>query len=82
MVFRVDRVLREELNLLDGLADPNVYILDSCCGTGCYPIEGLDRIAATLRAKSGDALMAQEIKRAVMGRVFGFEILPSWLRSA
>ena len=36
MVERVDRVLREELALPDGLADPNVYVLDPCCGTGAY----------------------------------------------
>jgi predicted helicase len=77
MVARVDRALREELELPDGLADPNVYVLDPCCGTGSYLIEALSRIAATLRAKSDDALTAQEIKRAVMGRVFGFEILPA-----
>ncbi len=73
----VASVLREELNVPDGLADPNVYILDPCCGTGSYLIEALDRIAVTLRAKGGDALTAQEIKRAVMTRVFGFEILPA-----
>lgn len=77
MVTRVDRVLREELNLPDGLADPNVYILDPCCGTGSYLIEVLDRIAATLREKGGDALTAQQIKQAAMTRVFGFEILPA-----
>jgi predicted helicase len=77
MVARVDQVLREELELPDGLADPNVYILDPCCGTGSYLIEVLDRIAATLRAKGADALAAQEIKRAAIKRVFGFEILPA-----
>jgi predicted helicase len=59
------------------LADPNVYILDPCCGTGSYLIEVLDRIAATLRTKGADALAAQEIKRAATQRVFGFEILPA-----
>jgi hypothetical protein len=77
MVARIDRVLREELDLPDGLADPNVYILDPCCGTGSYLIEVLDRIAATLRTKRAAALAAQEIKRAAMQRVFGFEILPA-----
>jgi len=77
MVARVDRVLREDLELPDGLADPNVYILDPCCGTASYLIEVLNQIAATLRAKGGDALTAQEIKRAVMGRGFGFELLPA-----
>jgi hypothetical protein len=77
MVARVDQVLREELGLADGLAAPNVYVLDPCCGTGSYLIEVLNRIAETLREKGGDALTAQEIKRAAMERVFGFEILPA-----
>ncbi len=77
MVARVDRVLREELDIADGLAAPNVYVLDPCCGTGSYLLEVLNRIAETLRAKGGDALTAQEIKRAAMERVFGFEILPA-----
>jgi hypothetical protein len=77
MVARVDRVLREELDITDGLAAPNVYVLDPCCGTGSYLIEVLNRIAETLRQKGGDALTAQEIKRAAMERIFGFEILPA-----
>lgn len=36
MVARVDTVLREELDLPLGLADPNVVVLDPCCGTGAY----------------------------------------------
>jgi predicted helicase len=77
MVARVDRVLRDELGIADGLAAPNVYVLDPCCGTGSYLIEVLNLIAETLRGKGGDALTAQEIKRAAMERVFGFEILPA-----
>ena len=77
MVARVDRVLREELGIPDGLAASNVYVLDPCCGTGSYLIEVLNRIAQTLREKGGDALTAQEIKRAALERVFGFEILPA-----
>ena len=74
MVARVDHMLREEFGLADGLAAPNVYVLDPCCGTGSYLIEVLNRIADTVRKKGGDALTAQEIKRAAMERVFGFEI--------
>jgi hypothetical protein len=77
MVARVDQVLRGELHLSDGLAAPNVYVLDPCCGTGSYLIEVLNRIAGTLREKGGDALTAQEVKHAAMERVFGFEILPA-----
>lgn len=76
-VARVDQVLREELDLPDGLADPNVVVLDPCCGTGAYLIETLQAIARTLRAKGGDALVASDLKRAATTRVFGFEIMPA-----
>lgn len=76
-VARVDHVLREELDLPDGLADPNVIVLDPCCGTGAYLVEVLHSIAATLRGKGGDALVASDLKDAAMNRVFGFEIMPA-----
>jgi hypothetical protein len=77
MVARVDKVLREELDVPDGLADPQVYVLDPCCGTGAFLVEVLERIAQTLDEKGGDALSADEVKKAAMSRVFGFEILPA-----
>ncbi len=76
-VERVDAVLRSELNLPDGLADPKVVVLDPCCGTGAYLRAVLRRIAVTLRDKGGDALVANDLKKAAMERVFGFEILPA-----
>lgn len=77
MVERVDRVLREDLNRPVGLADPNVYVLDPCCGTGAFLVETLNRIAKTLAETSGDALMATDLKKAATERVFGFELLPA-----
>jgi len=77
MVERVDTALREELGLPDGLANPRVYVLDPCCGTGTYLVEVLKRIAATLAEAGGDALMGDDLKRAATERVFGFEILPA-----
>ena len=77
MVERVDTVLREELNLPDGLADKNVYVLDPCCGTGSYLVEVLDRIHRTLNERGEDALTASDLKEAAQKRVFGFEILPA-----
>ena len=76
-VERVDAVLRSELGLADGLADPKVVVLDPCCGTGAYLRAVLRRIAATLHDKGGDALVANALKKAAMERVFGFEILPA-----
>jgi hypothetical protein len=74
-VERVDAVLRFELSLADGLADPNVIVLDPCCGTGAYLRAVLRRIAATLHDKGGDALVANDLKKAAMA--CWFEILPA-----
>ncbi len=75
MVARVDTVLREELQIEDGLADPNVYILDPCCGTGAFLVEVLRRIDANLQDKGMGALVGSQLKAAAMNRVFGFELL-------
>lgn len=77
MVARVDTVLREELNLPDGLADKNVYVLDPCCGTGSYLVEVLKKIHETLKHQGEGALLASDLKDAAQNRVFGFEILPA-----
>lgn len=78
MVERVDTVLRTELGLTSGLADPNVYVLDPACGTGAYLVEVLDRIHRTLKEERGeDALTPHQLKQAAKERVFGFEILPA-----
>jgi hypothetical protein len=76
-VERVDRVLREELDIPDGLADDRVVVLDPCCGTGAYLVETLKRIHQTLEEHGTGALLAQKLKRAAKDRVFGFEILPA-----
>lgn len=70
-------MLREELDIHDGLADPRVYVLDPCCGTGAYLVEVLKRINDTLKEKGADALTGNTVKHAAMERVFGFEILPA-----
>ncbi|WP_439580115.1 type ISP restriction/modification enzyme [Elioraea sp.] len=77
MVERVDRVLREELGVADGLADPSVWVLDPCCGTGAYLVEVLERIRRTLTAKGEDALIAEDLKQAARTRIAGFEIMPA-----
>ena len=77
MVARVDIALKTELGIVDGLADPSVYVLDPCCGTGAYLVAVLRHIYASLQARDGDALAAQEVQQAMRERVFGFEILPA-----
>jgi hypothetical protein len=77
-VARVDTALREELGIADGLADPRVFVLDPCCGTGKYLVEVLRKISQTLKEEKGEgALVNAELKEAVQKRIFGFEILPA-----
>ena len=76
-VERVDRALREDLAIPDGLADPRVVVLDPCCGTGAYVRAVLRRIARTLHDKGADGLSAQDLKAAALERVLGFEIMPA-----
>ena len=77
MVARVDRVLRDDLGIEDGLAADNVYVLDPCCGTGAYLAETLKRIAANLEGRGLGALTGARVKQAATQRVFGFEIMPA-----
>jgi predicted helicase len=77
-VARVDAVLREELDIPDGLADPRVHVLDLCCGTGAYLVEVLRRIVKTLTEEKGESGAALALaKDAAMRRVYGFEIMPA-----
>jgi SAM-dependent methyltransferase len=83
MVERVDRVLRDELGVADGLADESVYVLDPACGTGAYLAAVLERIYHTMRENYGVEQAASAVRSAVRnivgeepaGRIFGFELL-------
>ena len=77
MVARVDRALKDDLGIADGLADEKVYVLDPCCGTGAYLAETLKRIASNLKGKGLGALTGAQVKKAAAEKVFGFEILPA-----
>ena len=77
MVSRVDKALKDDLGIADGLAAENVYVLDPCCGTGAYLAEVLRRIAANLQNRGLGALTGARVKQAATERVFGFEIMPA-----
>ena len=77
MVARVDRALKDDLGIADGLAANNVYVLDPCCGTGAYLAEVLQCISANLEGKGLGALAGSMVKRAALDRLFGFEIMPA-----
>ena len=75
-VARVDTVLREELGLLNGLADQNVMVFDPCCGTGTYLLEVLKKIRQIETDLGMGALVGILVQTASMDRVFGFETRP------
>ena len=77
MVARVDRALKDDLDIPDGLAAENVYLLDPCCGTGAYLAEVLRRIAANLQDQGLGALAGARVKQAATKRLFGFELMPA-----
>ena len=77
MVARVDKALKDDLGIAEGLASENVYVLDPCCGTGAFLAEVLRCIATNLETRGLGALVGSQVKRAAMERVFGFEILPA-----
>ncbi len=76
-VARVDEALRTELGVEGGLASPDVYVLDPCCGTGAYLVEALRVISDRLNTAGHGALASAQVKQAACTRVFGFEIMPA-----
>lgn len=77
MVERVDKALREDLHIADGIAAENVYVLDPCCGTGTFLAAALKKIDERLSSRGYGALKGQMVKKAALERIFGFEIMPA-----
>ena len=77
MVARVDKALKDDLGIAEGLAAKNVYVLDPCCGTGAYLAEVLRRIARNVESDGLGALAGEAVRKAATERVFGFEIMPA-----
>jgi|SRR5215813_1952060 hypothetical protein len=74
-VRRIHYLLKAELNRPRGLADPEVYVLDPCCGTGAYLLEVARCIAEEVKADGDDSTLGLELTSAFQARVMGFEIL-------
>ena len=74
-VQRVHYILKAELGRNRGLADPEVVVLDPCCGTGAYLLEVARCIATELKREGDESGLGLELARAFHERVIGFEIL-------
>ena len=73
--FGTAPAIQSELQRSRGLADPDVVILDPCCGIGAYLLEVARCIADELRAEGELHMLALELLHALEHRVVGFEIL-------
>jgi predicted helicase len=74
-VRRVHHLLKADLGLARGLADPDVIVLDPCCGTGAYLLEVARCVAEELIAEGDGSTVGLELTKAFQTRVIGFEIL-------
>ena len=74
-VRRIHHLLRTELGRPRGLADPDVVVLDPCCGTGAYLLEVARCIVEDLRREGDESVAGIELLKAFEERVIGFEIL-------
>jgi len=74
-VRRIHHILKTDLDRPRGLADPNVVVLDPCCGTGAYLLEVARCIAEDLRRAGDEDVLGLELLKAFETRVIGFEIL-------
>ena len=68
-------LLKTQLECPRGLADPEVVILDPCCGTGAYLLETARCIAEELEKAGDQDTLGLELSKAFSERVIGFEIL-------
>ena len=77
MVARVDKALRDDLGIPEGLAAENVYVLDPCCGTGAYLAEVLRRMLAISGTTGLGALAGEAVRRRRPSGCSGLEIMPA-----
>jgi len=87
IVRSVDRILKEDFGLADGLADTTkiklrdgrechkVLILDPACGTGTFLHGVIDRIHERLVSKGQAGLWPGYVSEHLLPRLFGFELL-------
>lgn len=72
MAGLTDQVLRRRLGAKDGFASPQVTVLDPATGTGQYPVEVLELIAAVIQHQEGPGAVPARLSQAAQ-RIIGIE---------
>lgn len=73
MTGLIDQVLRRRLGMAAGFASPDVTVLDPAAGTGQYPVEVLELIAAEIQHQEGPGAVPARLSQAAE-RVLGIEL--------
>ena len=75
IVRSVDWLLKEKFGKPEGLADPNVMILDPACGTGTFLYAVIKLIHERISAKGQYGAWSSYVQKNLLPRIFGFELL-------
>ena len=77
IVRSIDRLLRRDFGIADGLADSGerVLILDPAAGTGTFLRETIARIRETVEKKGRGGVWTEYVRQHLLPRLHGFELL-------
>jgi len=75
MVYMVHRLLKEKLNMDEGLADLDMHIMDPAFGTGNYLGEVMQVAVVEKIKKYGAGIMIHFMETYFSTKIFGFEIM-------
>ncbi len=73
IINNIDKILKNDFNMGDGISDPEVKILDFACGTGTFLCEIYDKILSSIPKTSLKKSIT--IKEHILKNIFGFELL-------
>lgn len=73
IINNIDKILKNDFNMEDGISNPEVKILDFACGTGTFLCEIYDKILSSIPKTSLKKSII--IKEHILKNIFGFELL-------
>ncbi|MCX5649043.1 MAG: N-6 DNA methylase [Planctomycetota bacterium] len=75
IVRSADHILRERFSKKQGLAEPEVFILDPACGTGTFLFFVIRAIYDAIQGRGQRGTFSPYVAERLLPRLFGFELL-------
>ncbi|MDD3656470.1 MAG: N-6 DNA methylase [Atribacterota bacterium] len=75
IVKAIHSILKTNFNLSDGLANPEVKLLDPAGGTLTFPAKAINLAAEEYRSKYGKGALHQWIKNHILNNFYAFELM-------